>query len=899
LKKFSAYLVAVWIAAGTSIYSLGTRDYANLPLNPYNAGLAGQSAHGIPTQAAATVNPAFLGYGDQNAFFAGGYYGSALTGFSLDGALFSPFGGLTMTADYLKADDEAVGLRFGYGSFLSRRIATGFTLSPRYVKSSGGNAFAFGLDPSLLFDSKWRMAFSGNDGVGLYSPTLFLQTRNLAIPIGDTDLLAKPGVHLGLMSGLYQSSTLNIATVISTYGTDQYDRVPILVGIQTQYHWALVSVGYGLNNFSATGDGLSLGLGVHLPTSVGDVFAMYSLSLGNASRSDLHSLSLGMRLGGIDTQPPEISFVPERLAFSPNNDGVQDVLNFSAEVSDKSPIVFYELRITNLQGQVVFTQKSDERIREKDFSWSLFFRSFVAPRGRAEIPATISWNGRVSSDTKAVKDVIFQDEATDSALPDGTYTYDFRALDEKNNESRHVTGNVYLDTKKPSAAVDIFDDLISPNGDGNRDILLITQDVNPGDTYDGYVVNAENEVVRTYHWQSNAPTRVEFNGKKDSGSLADEGVYRYKLVGRDVAGNSADAISQNFYISRRVDAAFLKASALGLNPKQKAHAEILLYPSLEFPNGYVGGEITIGSSCGGGTVHRIAIAQPMANLGKQVAGYTRPSAFIWRGESASGNRAPDGIYCAVYRAQFANGNTPESPPIHIALDTSPPELEADADLSVRQFTPDGDGEHEEQTFRLFVRDRSAVMAYSFVVQEMVPDRTGKLVPQTVRTFQGQGEVPRAIYWDGRTDNATTVESLTRYLYTLSVSDIYGNIGVSSPRQFETGVLAVATSAGFLIRLPNANLEDPVTERFDAVYSLLDKYTKYKVKVEVHSGNIGGIEKNLRLTETAARKIYEYLIDKGIATDRISYQGFGDAAPAYAIRGTQAAKNRRIDILLSR
>lgn len=856
----------------------------------------------MPVQAGAAVNPALLGYGEQNAFFAGGFFGPGLMGFYADGALFSPFGGLMLSAEYLKADDKTAALSFGYGSFLSRRVATGLSVTPRYTAGSAGNAFGLGLDPALLFDSKWHTSFAGNDGWGLYSPSVFFRTQNLAIPIGEESLLASPSAHVGFQTGLYQSTSFNLALITSTYGTERFDRLPLLIGVQAQYRFAMLSLGYGASNFRQVGNGVHLGLGAMLPTEFGDTYLFYSVGFASSERSDLHSLTLGIRLGGIDRDPPVVSIETEGDSFSPNNDGVKDLIAFTPRVQDTSPIVFYEFRVRDAKGNIVFRQRSDERIKEKDFSWSLFMCSFVAPRARSDLPERFTWNGRVLAEQKKpVKDAVFEEDAPDRALPDGDYAWDFRAIDEKNNESAPVSGRITIDTRAPAAGVELGDDLISPNGDGNRDVLAITQDTTPSDQYEGAIVNGRGVKIRTWKWNENAPTRFDFDGRMDNGELAEEGVYRYRLVGRDAAGNSAQAESENFYISRRIDEVFLRASALALNPRNIKMAAISFNPSVAFAEGYKEGEILISRQCTRNKediIQRIAVTAVKVDDAKKRARKEKQPAYSWAGETQSGQLAADGSYCAVFRARFENGNTPESPALRLSLDSTGPEAEVTADLTLRQFAPDGDGENEEQAFRIVAHDQSAIESYQLTISEVVPEPSGvRLIP--VRRFSGQGEIPQTIYWDGKTESGALIESLTQYEYTLTATDVLGNSTITAPRRFESGVLAVATGTGFLVRLPYAHLEDPVTDRMQSVYRLLERYPKYRIKIEAHTALSGKIEQNLKLSESAARKVRDFFVEKGIAAERISYQGFGDSAPLHSAKHVFAARNRRIDIYLTR
>lgn len=885
--RFCVVFICVSAAFGEK-----TRDSLHVPNFPLNGAIAGQTGYTIPTQAAATQNPVYLSYGEQNALFAAGIFGPNIRGFQFGGALFSPFGGLALSGEYLAAEDKTFALRFGYGSFITRRFATGVSLTPRYTTDSGKGAFGLGLDPSLLFDSKWHTSFGQNDGFGVYSPSLYMSSRNLNIPIGETDLLPKASVHLGMLAGFYQSTNVNVALMVSTHGTNSFDTLPLNLGVQGQYHWALLSLGYGSSNYTNQTNGFSLGVGANISTGFGDAWLFYSLAVANSSRSEVHGIAAGARFGGVDSEPPEIEITPDGSHFSPNNDGVRDLIYFSVKVRDKSPIVFFELVIRDKKGAVVHRQRADERIREKEFHWSLFFRSFVSPRSRADIPERLTWNGRMIADSKKpVKDNLFTDEPTDAPLPDGAYNYEFRAIDEKNNESRRVTGEIYIDTVEPVATIEISDDLISPNGDGRRDMITVTQDTTATDLYEGAILNAACKQIRHFSFSSPALTRFDFDGKQDNGTVAEEGVYRYQLTGRDAAGNQKTALSSNFYLTRRVDAATLKSNAVGLNPKNKKFAELVLYPAVEYPQGFIDGEILINKTCDfkkDSLAYRIAI--PSLKPDKK-----KPAAFIWRGQGLGQTVVGDGLYCVIFRARYENGNAPESTPLQFLVDSTGPELDATADLSSREFSPDGDNENEEQAFRLFARDLSQISAYELTIREVYPDQKLNIV----RRFAGKDEIPATIYWDGRTDQAGLVESLTQYEYTFSATDTLGNTSITTPRRFETGVLALAQQNGFLIRVPLKDLEEPLADRFDALYRALSRYPKYRVRIEVHASPGGGIERGLKASEVMAHRLHDFLKDKGLTPAHLSYQGFGESNPIYSLKSLNTQKNLRADIFLNR
>jgi outer membrane protein OmpA-like peptidoglycan-associated protein len=77
---------------------------------------------------------------------------------------------------------------------------------------------------------------------------------------------------------------------------------------------------------------------------------------------------------------------------------------------------------------------------------------------------------------------------------------------------------------------------------------------------------------------------------------------------------------------------------------------------------------------------------------------------------------------------------------------------------------------------------------------------------------------------------------------------------------------------------------------------LQKYDTVKVEISGHTDNVGGLEYNDKLSQARADAVRDYLIKKGIATDRITAVGYGYSKPR-ATNSTPAGKaqNRRIEI----
>ena len=80
--------------------------------------------------------------------------------------------------------------------------------------------------------------------------------------------------------------------------------------------------------------------------------------------------------------------------------------------------------------------------------------------------------------------------------------------------------------------------------------------------------------------------------------------------------------------------------------------------------------------------------------------------------------------------------------------------------------------------------------------------------------------------------------------------------------------------------------------------LLEENPGIQVRIEGHTDNVGGKEYNDALSENRARSVYNYLVNSGIKTERLSYKGFGFSQPAASNKSEEGrGKNRRTELRL--
>lgn len=84
---------------------------------------------------------------------------------------------------------------------------------------------------------------------------------------------------------------------------------------------------------------------------------------------------------------------------------------------------------------------------------------------------------------------------------------------------------------------------------------------------------------------------------------------------------------------------------------------------------------------------------------------------------------------------------------------------------------------------------------------------------------------------------------------------------------------------------------------DQAAATLKEWGDVKVEVAGHTDSVGKDSYNLALSQRRAETVRQYLIDKGIAADRLSARGYGETKPV-ADNATEAgrAQNRRVELV---
>jgi OOP family OmpA-OmpF porin len=85
---------------------------------------------------------------------------------------------------------------------------------------------------------------------------------------------------------------------------------------------------------------------------------------------------------------------------------------------------------------------------------------------------------------------------------------------------------------------------------------------------------------------------------------------------------------------------------------------------------------------------------------------------------------------------------------------------------------------------------------------------------------------------------------------------------------------------------------------DTVVKILKQYPSQHLAIEGHTDNVGSDQSNLVLSENRAKAVFSYLVQMGIASERLSSKGFGASKPVADNNVPEGrARNRRVELRL--
>ena len=124
----------------------------------------------------------------------------------------------------------------------------------------------------------------------------------------------------------------------------------------------------------------------------------------------------------------------------------------------------------------------------------------------------------------------------------------------------------------------------------------------------------------------------------------------------------------------------------------------------------------------------------------------------------------------------------------------------------------------------------------------------------------------------------------------------GNGGISIKREGNNIVLSVP--GGAMFGSNSFFLRDNVQQLLAPIATVLSEYDKTQVSIYGHTDDVGEDAYNQQLSEKRALSVAQFLVDAGVARQRIVIIGYGELLPLTTNQTPEGRKqNRRVELQL--
>jgi len=452
----------------------------------------------------------------------------------------------------------------------------------------------------------------------------------------------------------------------------------------------------------------------------------------------------------VDTVAPVIEISVADQYFSPNGDKRKD----SLEVKRLSQ---------GSDDEWTLSVQNSEDISVRTWTWK-------------GVSANFTWDGK---------------DSAGNIVADGTYSFVAEGKDNAGNSKKAVVSGLVVDTQAPIMDLAVTDPAFSPNADGRKDKLVISQKALGDDTWEGKMQAPTGNTIRTWNWKGSADD-LEWDGNNDRGEASDDGIYTYVVTASDQAENSSKYSLDNLLLDT------------------KAPELDLAFPFMLFsPNGdRRKDELPVTIKTSGDDEWE---ATMLNRNGAVLAGWKWKSAaptIAWNGKDSAGNTVPNGSYRFLVRSTDAAGNYTESSAEGITVDNRT--TRAFLTAASQGLSPNGDGLYDSQRFGLVVTLKEGMEAWKLDIL----DENGML-RRTLGTQDAPGSrtdmPPDTLTWNGLDSLGGLREG--KYSAQLTVAYLKGDLASASAGPFVVDATAPVPSVDTNPRYfspDNDGVEDELT-----------------------------------------------------------------------------------------
>ncbi|OQY34247.1 MAG: hypothetical protein B6241_05520 [Spirochaetaceae bacterium 4572_59] len=740
----------------------------------FNTGLSYPGKYGVLTGALHVVTLSdfdhssldFGTFGSMDLTFSKELYKNLYTGFGVSGA----YG----------TEDWGAGLNIG---FIHKPGTIGKFRKLKWGASLTGLGYNYGSASDYMAAIPENLTFNVGAGFDLIEKEDFLWSMS-----GDVGFPTLSDLRFEVAQEVNIQDKLRIALSSSMILTDLLDG---------DYQTVIPSFGIYYNyQFKGKEDGKT-----EKQTSEIEIQCAYAPLYDN-----IHGIGSGVTIpfGVRDTTPPSITLEQDHTVYiSPDLNGVQDEIETPFTVNDERYVMGYYLTIRNEDGDIVkeFRNK-DERPENESFK-NIFDRMFTEKKGTS-IPESFRWDGVMDSGELA---------------PDGKYTYSLQFWDDNDNMSETGSYPIEVDTVQPTVILEKqegIDLIFSPDGDGNKDILLITQEGSSENLWEADIQNLSGDTVRNITWEEGSPEAFEWDGKDNSGVIVPDGVYSYIVRSTDPAGNFVEDSLVDILINTEKPPVSLTIDNSFISPGNREGNDTIQFGTgIPVTAGILEWEVQVLDS-------RSNVAWRYNSRREGVLEV--PDSIAYKGEDSAGGFIDEGKYQGFMTVRYQNGYEPEVYSPWFSVDTTAPkgsisgsniltlnETDKKFSLTLTLNTT------EEDYWEGFIRNSEN---------------------ETVKSFFWRGMADPEIVWSGN-DNQGKPVSDGSYFMVLEATDKAGNRAVSAAHriQLDTREMSVQVSVSENAFSPDS---DGIKDK-QILYPLIDEPENItNWNLHIYSVNVSGI-----------------------------------------------------------
>ncbi len=567
----------------------------------------------------------------------------------------------------------------------------------------------------------------------------------------------------------------------------------------------------------------------------------------------------------VDRRSFAVSLTVSPLAFSPDGDGVQDTVRFVVSAAAREEITDIALAIRNSRGADVRTYGAEDLV-------------------------------------SGVLDFDGYDDAG-RRLPEGWYTGQLRVAYRNGYSPVASSRRFELDVTPPRALVRAAYTLFSPDGDGRRDTVPISQSSREQLEWHGVITDAAGEAVREYQWDGRLES-FEWDATDAAGEPVPDGAYRYRLSATDAAGNSAAFTVPRIVVDTRPTPVHVTPRRASFNPRADAEYNVVEFDlETEISEGIVRWEFAVLDDEGEAMMEH----EPLDR-------HVVPETIVWDGTSPVGLLAEEGEYFGRLEVEYEKGNLNEVVTEYpVRLDLTPPEVSVN--MSPLPFQPVDDDVRNTLRIAVSVSDPSGVREWSAEILDPMGNEFRRIPSRSFRNG--------VFEWDGTSATGEWVQSASDYTLVVHAEDNVGNRGTTE-HTVPIDILVMRVGDRLQIVISSIYFK-PYTADFidvpaetrrtnlatlDRLAEILTRYRGHDIELEGHAvrvlwdrpTEVWQNEENqtlLPLSTARAEAIRNALAERDIRTARMSTAGKGGYEPVVPHSDRQNRwKNRRVEFFLS-